>query len=134
MQKCLCVSTTEAEYVALSESCKDLFSLIDHLQEFLNVIDLESSPLTHLHVQVHEDNVGALSLGRLKPHRMTLCSKHYAIKYHWFCENIGFHQGPYGTRNVKLVNIFLADQLGDIFTKGLTVATFVVLQKKLMGW
>ena len=134
MKKCLCVSTIETEYVALSESCKDLFPLIDLLQEFLNVLDLESPPSTHLHVQVHEDNVGALSLGELEPCRMTPRSKHYAIKYHWFRENIGFHEGPYGTRNVKLVKIASKDQLGDIFTKGLLFATFIVLQKKLMGW
>ena len=134
MQRTIYQSTSEAEYVALSDSCKDLFPLIDLLQELLDVLDLESSPSIHLHVQVHEDNVGALSLGRLEPRRMTPRSKHYAIKYHWFPENIGFHQGPYGTRNVELVKIASVDQLGDIFTKGLPVATFVVLQKKLMGW
>ena len=84
MQKCLCLSTMKAEHVALSESCKNLFPLIDLLQEFLNVLDLKSLTSTHLHVQVHEDNVGALSLGKLEPHCMTPRSKHYAIKYHWF--------------------------------------------------
>ena len=134
MQKYLCLSTAETEYVALSKSCKDLFPLINLLQEFLDVLDLESLPLTHLHVQVHEGNVGALSLGKLELRRMTPRSKYYAIKYHWVRENIGFHEGPYGTRNVELVKIASKDQLGDIFTKGLPVATFIVLQKKVMGW
>ena len=75
MQKCVCLSTMEAEYVALSKSCKDMFSLIDLLQEFSVVLDLEPFSSTHLHVQVHEGNVGALSLGKLRPRRMTQRSK-----------------------------------------------------------
>ena len=50
---------------------------------------------------------------------MTLCSKHYAIKYHWFWEQL--HNGP---RKIELVKIASAEQLGDIFTKGLTRVLF----------
>ena len=60
---------------------------------------------------------------------MTLCSKHYAIKYHWFWEQL--HNGP---RKIELVKIASAEQLGDIFTKGLTWVLFEGLRKKLMGW
>ena len=84
MQKCLCLSTMEAEYVALSKSCKDLSPLIDLLQEFLEILDIQPLSLTHLHVQIHKDNVGALCLGEFEPCCMTPHSKHYAIKYHWF--------------------------------------------------
>eukprot|EP00804_Cyclotella_cryptica_P016318 CCRYP_009889-RC/>CCRYP_009889-RC protein AED:0.21 eAED:0.80 QI:0/0/0/1/0/0/3/0/571 len=38
--------------------------------------------------KVHEDNVGALTLGHLEPRRMTPRSKHYAIKYHWFRDKV----------------------------------------------
>ena len=60
---------------------------------------------------------------------MTLCSKHYATKYHWFREKI--HNGP---RKIELVKIATAEQLGDIFTKGLGRVMFEGLRKKLMGW
>ena len=80
-----------------------------------------------MHVRIHEDNVGALTLGKLEPWRMTPHSKHYAVKYHWFRE----HLGP---RNIELVKIASADQLGDIFTKGLTSRTFANMRKQLMGW
>jgi hypothetical protein len=58
---------------------------------------------------------------------MTPRSKHYAIKYHWFREHIG-------PRHIQLVKIATDDQLGDLFTKGLTKLKFSWLQKKLMGW
>ena len=53
--------------------------------------------------------------------------KHCAIKYHWFREHIG-------PRHIQLVKIDTDDQLGDLFTKGLTKIKFSHLQKKLMGW
>lgn len=77
---------------------------------------------------VHEDNIGgALTLGKLEPRRMTLRSKHYAIKYHWFREHIG-------PRKIQLVKIASAEQLGDMFTKGLGRVIFERLRNKLMGW
>jgi hypothetical protein len=80
-----------------------------------------------MHIKIHEDNVGALDLGKLEPRRMTPRSKHYAIKYHWFQEHIG-------PRKIQLKKISSKDQLGDLFTKGLSPVKFARLQKKLMGW
>ncbi len=81
-----------------------------------------------MHIKIHDDNnVGALALGKLEPRRMTPRSKHYAIKYHWFWEHIG-------RRNMVLVKISSEDQLGNLFTKGLSGSKFSWLQKKLMGW
>ncbi len=68
---------------------------------------------TQMHIKIHKDSIGALTLGKLEPRRMTPRSKHYAIKYHWFCKQIG-------PRNIELVKISLEDQLGDLFTKGLS--------------
>jgi hypothetical protein len=58
---------------------------------------------------------------------MTPCSEHYAIKYHWFHKHIG-------PRNIHLVKISSEDQIGNLFTKGLSGIRFSRLQKKLMGW
>jgi hypothetical protein len=63
----------------------------------------------------------------LEPKRMTPRSKHYAIKYHLFREQIG-------PRNIILVKIDSQNQLGDIFTKGLSSGPFCYLLSKLMGW
>ena len=92
-------------------------------------LGLDVDDKTKFYVKIHEDNVGALtlSLGRLEPRHMTPRSKHYAMKYHWFREQIG----PRGT---TLHKIGINNQLGDIFTKGLGHLLFQQMQEKLMGW
>ncbi len=117
----------EAEYVALSTSCKDLFPIIDTTKEIYMVLEVHLHDITNLHIKIHEDNAGALTLGRLEPRRMTPRSKHYVVKYHWFWTQIG-------PRNIDLVKIGTDDQIGDIFTKGLDWTKFRRLRKKLMGW
>ena len=117
----------ESEYIALSTACKDLLPIVDLVKEIGTVFCLPVEDSSNMHVRVHEDNVGALTLGNLEPRRMTLRSKHYAIKYHWFREQLQ-------TRKIKLVKIASGDQLGDIFTKGLSRVIFERLRKKLMGW
>jgi hypothetical protein len=117
----------EAEYVALSTSCRDFFPLIDVTREISKAFSIELLDTTQMHVKIHKDNVGALALGKLEPRHMTPHSKHYAIKYHWFRDHIGLH-------NIELVKISSEDQHGHIFTKGLSRVLFSCLQKKLMGW
>ena len=117
----------EAEYVALSQSCKDLFPIMDIVKELGQFFDLPVADKSCFHVRIHEDNVEALLLGQLEPHRMTPLSKHYGIKYYWFREQLE----PYG---IVLTKIDTKEQLGDIFTKGLGRVPFEHLRKKLMGW
>jgi hypothetical protein len=120
----------EAEYVALSTSCHDLFPLIDITNKIcakFDIGDCRFNSAAQLHIKIHEDNVDALALGKLKLRRMTPRSKHYAIKHHWFRDHIG-------PRRIELVKIDTDNQLGDLFTKSLTNIKFSRLQKKLMGW
>jgi hypothetical protein len=119
--------TMEAEYVALSSSCRDLFPLIDITQEICSALLWTPPATAQMHIKIHKDNVGALILGQLEPWRMTPRSKHYAVKYHWFCE----HLAP---RRIQLVKIATNKQLGNLFTKGLVKDAFAYLQKMLMGW
>ncbi|KAL7547469.1 hypothetical protein ACHAWF_011772 [Thalassiosira exigua] len=130
LQSEIALSTMEAEYVALSTACKDLFPLVDLVKEIARFWDLPIDQKTGLHVRVHEDNVGALTLAGLEPRRMTLRSKHYAIKYHWF----RWHIGARGRHGVVLRKIDTAEQLGDMFTKGLGRVAFQRLRRQLMGW
>jgi hypothetical protein len=107
----------EAEYVALRMSCHDLFLLIDITNELCAALQVEMQAETQMHIKIHKDNIGALTLGKLEPQIMTPRSKHYAIKYHWFHKQIG-------PRNIELVKISSKDQLGDLFTKGLSRIIF----------
>jgi hypothetical protein len=127
MQTEIALSTMEAEYIALSTACRDLFPLMDKLTELTNVLNLPFVPGPNIHVRIYEDNAGALILGKLEPRRMTPRSKHYAVKYHWFRE----HLIP---QNIELVKIATENQLSDIFTKGLGTTKYNNVQKQLMGW
>ena len=57
----------EAEYVALSTSCRNLFPLIDITKERCSTFALHLHEYAHMHIKIHEDNVGALALGKLEP-------------------------------------------------------------------
>jgi len=80
-----------------------------------------------MNLLVHEDISGALVLAKTLPPQFTPRSKYYASKMIWFQEEI--HK-----RGIKLLKIDTAEQLGDIFTKGLVQVTFKYLRKKLIGW
>ncbi len=67
----IALSTMEAEYVVLSTSCHDLFLLIDITNELCTALQFKMQAETHMHIKIHEDNVGALMLGKLEPQRMT---------------------------------------------------------------
>ncbi len=130
LQTEIALSTMEAEYVALITSCRDLFPLIDVTEDIWLVFSLDKHVFcehARQHIKIHEENVGALTLSKLEPRRMTPRSKHYVIKYYWFRKQIG-------PRQIKLVKIATDKQLRDLFTKGLTNVKFSKLQKKLMGW
>jgi hypothetical protein len=126
LQTEIALSPMEAEYVARSASCCDLFPLIDVTNKICSALHLTLSDTTEMHVEIHKDNVGKLILGQLEPRQMTPRSKHYAVKYDWFWE----HLIP---QKNQLVKIAAADQLGNIFTKGLDKPAFQRLQKMLMG-
>ncbi len=83
-------------------------------------MDIVVKETADMHIKVHEDNDGALALGKLEPRRMMPRSKHYAIKYHCFCKHIG-------PPRIQLVHISSNDQLGDLFTKGLSGVKFARL-------
>ena len=77
--------------------------------------------------QIHEDNLGMLVLSKLEPPRMTPRIKHYAIKYHWFREQVC---SP--NLGIPLFKIDTLNQLGDIFTNSLSRTQLDFLRNKVM--
>jgi len=120
------LSTMEAEIIALAHCCRELFPIMDQVAELGAVVGLKTDKLTTMKVSIHEDNAGALVLAQTIPPQFTPRSKYYAIKTVWFREEIQ-------KRKIKLLKIDTVQQLGDIFTKGLTRATFEYLRLKMMG-
>eukprot|EP00804_Cyclotella_cryptica_P021080 CCRYP_019381-RA/>CCRYP_019381-RA protein AED:0.27 eAED:0.27 QI:0/0/0/0.66/0.5/0.33/3/0/652 len=107
LQTEIALSTMEAEYVALSTACKDLFPIVDMVKSLCLAVGLSCASVAQLHIKIHEDNVGARTLAGLEPRRMNLWSKHYAIKYHWFHEHVA-------ARHVQLVKVNTHNQLVSI--------------------
>ena len=120
------LSTMEAEIIALSACCRELFPIMDMVKSLTESVNLPIG-LTSMNVSIHEDNSGALVLAKTLPPQFTPRSKYYAIKTIWFREEIV-------KRGIQLIKIDTVEQLGDIFTKGLTRVVFEYLRLKIMGW
>ncbi|KAL7461645.1 hypothetical protein ACHAXS_003698 [Conticribra weissflogii] len=66
LQTEIAMSAMEAEYVALSMACKELFPLVAMVSYLAGQVSLCSCAVINLMVTIHEDNVGALTLGNLE--------------------------------------------------------------------
>ena len=121
------MSTMEAEVVAFASCCRELFPIIDLVDEVGNAVGISSSDKAKMHIIIHEDNAGALILAKTLPPQFTPRSKHYAVKTHWFREQIV-------RRGIEVLKIETLEQIGDICTKCLPRAQFEYLHKKIMGW
>ena len=95
------------------------------LQLICDMILLEQVQNARMHSSVFEDNNGALQLARAP--RITPRTKHYAIKYHFFRDNVA-------KGDIKLYKVESSKQRADIFTKGLVQQIFETIRKLLMGW
>jgi len=132
LQTEIALSTTEAEYQALSSCMRDLLplrtliqelaanSFIDHM--YLHGTQLFSSTLTS---HVYGDNTSCLTLATNEAVRP--CTKHLSIKFHHFRDQVlnGTVQG---------VKVHTNDNWADIFTKPLSKVKFEHLWHLLMGW
>jgi len=100
----------EAEYIALSSALRELIPFQRLLKTVWTTVGMEDRDITTIKTTVFEDNQGFLTLSNLEPPRMTPCSKHYALKYHWFRTQLK-------PNNIIIHAIDTSSQLADIFTK-----------------
>ncbi len=81
MQNTIALSTTEAEYTALSSAMRDIIYLLNLVDEFkANNFSLPTNSVPHVTCRVFEDNVGAMELAnnpKLRPR-----TKHLAVQLH----------------------------------------------------
>jgi len=124
LQTEIALSTTEAEYIALSQSMREVIPTWCMLQEVLQHFGVEFAG-SFTHSTVFEDNSGALVLATAP--KMNSRTKHIAVKYHHFRDHV-----QKGT--IKIVKVKSDGQKADIFTKGLGPVKFPKIRKLLMGW
>ena len=126
MQTTIALSTTEAEYVALSTALRDVIYLIHLTEEFQkHDINVNNGAKPNVTCRVFEDNVGALELANT--HKLRPRTKHLAVQLHHFRSYIT-------NKTIEVQHVATKHQIADIFTKPLPRDTFQYLRGLLMGW
>jgi hypothetical protein len=126
LQTEIALSTTEAEYIALSQAMRELIPLRRLLSEIVTAMDLPGVKETVIQSTVFEDNNGAIATATAV--KMTPRTKHIAVKYHFFKSHVNNGDG------ITLSKIDTNLQKADIFTKGLAPQKFADIRKLLCGW
>jgi len=124
LQSEIALSTTESEYISLSQSLHDLIPLKALLAELADSFCLEVEDIT-AHSTVFEDNKACVDL--IAAPTMRPRTRHIAIKYHHFREHV-----RRGDIRIKWIPTDM--QLADIFTTPLTYSKFSTLRAALLGW
>ena len=125
MQTITAMSTTEAEYIALSSSLREVIPMMRMLQEAReHGLQMDYLP-PKVHCTVFEDNSGALELARLPKIRPR--TKHINQSYHHLREHVE-------RQDVSIQATPMEAQLANILTKPLPEASFVRHRKAIMGW
>ena len=124
LQTEIALSTTEAEYIALSQAMRDLIPMRTLLTEIATLTKLPIGD-TIAHSTVFEDNKGCVELANAP--KMRPRTKHISIKYHHFRSHVA-------RGDIKIQWISTNHQLADIFTKPLAGVLFHRLRFDLLGW
>ena len=125
LQTEVALSTTEAEYVCLSQSLRDTIPLMNLLAEVRDKLDKDVISVPAVRCTLFEDNSGALELARTP--KMRPRTKHINIKYHHFRDHVR-------RKLISIEHVATEDQVADIFTKPLPVVAFLRHRKSLQRW
>jgi hypothetical protein len=118
-------SATEAEYVALSISLKEVESVMHILRELKLISATLNNDIPTVHCAVFEDNIGAIEMARLP--KMRPRTKHLNAKYHHFREAVA-------NKWITINYINTKSQIADILTKAVITELFETLRKHMLGW
>ena len=125
MQTITAMSTTKAEYIALSTGLREVIPLMGILKEAREQgLDVDYLP-PNIHCTMFKDKSGALELARLpKIHPRT---KHINQSFHHFREHVEHQDIIIKARPIE-------HQIGDILNKPLAESAFTHHRKAIMGW
>jgi hypothetical protein len=130
LQSEIALSTTEAEYIALSMATRELIPLRRVLRELSlgsPLRDLTQHPPGDLPPStIFEDNASCIAVATKDVHHKPR-TKHISLKYHHFRDYL--RSGA-----LAIVKVASASNLADIFTKPLTQVIHERLCLAMMGW
>ncbi len=115
LQSQVALSTTEAEYIAMSQALHDVIPSMNLLQEMSERKFQVICNVPYVYCKVFEDNSGALELTRLPKLRPR--TKHINVCYHHFRKHM--RKGL-----IKIFPINTKDQIADVLTKVLSQNDF----------
>lgn len=124
LQTEIALSTAEAEYIALSQSLREVIPLMSMMKELKSAFPIEIQ-LPNFNCTVHEDNQSCISMATKQ--KFSPRTKHIALKYHHFRSFVN-------SKQIEIQYIRTEDQLADCLTKPLGKNLFFDLRKMLMGW
>jgi hypothetical protein len=115
LQSQCALSTTKAEYIAMSQALRDVIPIMGLLQKMREQDFTVLCAKPHVYCKVFEDNSGALELARLPK----LCprTKHINVCYHHFREHV--QKGL-----IRIFPVNTKDQIADALTKPLVQNDF----------
>jgi hypothetical protein len=125
LQTQVALSTTEAEYIALSTALRDTIPLMELIQEMHNNgFDLAATKPT-IHCKVFEDNSGAIEIATM--HKFRPRTKHINMQYHHFWQYV-----DQGKISISAISTEL--QRADMLTKSVSVPLLLRHRRSIMGW
>ena len=127
----ICLSTLEAEYVALVNALRTVIPIRNLLIELLQFLKLPSPSNPVIQCDVFEDNQGAFLLANNQ--RITSRTKYFCVKWHFFWSHV-YHpdRNPDGWLFVEKCPTQL--QNADYLTKGLPREPFQENRQRVQGW
>jgi hypothetical protein len=125
LQTEVALSTTEAEYNALSASLREVIHMMQLVTEAAQLDWKVFAGIPTVHCKVFEDNSGALEMARLP--KMRPRTKHIGVRMHHFREHV--RRG-----DISINKIPTKFQLGDIETKPQPEDLYVSQRESLMQW
>jgi hypothetical protein len=120
------LSTMMAEYIALSNSMRDLLPIKTIINEVTDAFKVKRDKTSYV-TTCWEDNAGCLILANLKEPQTTPRSKFYAIKLHWFREQLV-------PNSIEIKKVDTALQKADLWTKPFSKEKFEELRLLVCGW
>ena len=124
LQSQVALSTTEAEYIALSTALRDVIPIMELFGEMIKRGHKVACNEPVIYCKVFEDNSGALELARLPKLRPR--TKHINTCYHHFREHV--RKGL-----IKILPVSTDDQIADTLTKPLAQNAFCRHRQALCG-
>ena len=123
LQSEIALSTTEAEYIALSMAMREVLPFLNLMSEIRGFLPVNNEP--KFFCTVWEDNRSCIKVAESP--KFTPRTKHIALKYHHFRQFVSN-----GTVIIKPIDTL--EQTADVLTKPLDGVKFAYLRKKLCGW